>query len=420
MLPFLLIVALLTVPFATAEAQVDPVRTGAQMLVDNDFEALDGKQVGLVVNHTARVGPNDHLIDRIDEADNVELGALFGPEHGVRGTADAGEVVEDDRDPDTGVPIYSLYGERERPDPDMIRDLDALVFDIQDVGARFYTYISTMGRAMQSAAEVDVPFYVLDRPNPLGGEYVSGFMLDPEYRSFVGLYDIPVVHGMTVGELARMIKGEALLPELDELDLTVVLASGWTRDMRWPETELEWIAPSPNLPDLETALVYAGTCFFEAVEASEGRGTYRPFVQLGAPWNGDTANALADNLDAHNLPGVEFQATSFTPESIENMASEPRFEGTTVHGIEIEVTDVTAFRPVETGVYVLHAFHQHAQQHNAEFLTNSDWLAQLSGTDRLETMLRNGVSPDAIIETWESDVEAFRNQREPYLLYGSR
>lgn len=390
------------------------------MLADDDFAALDGKRVGLVVNHTATVSPEDHLIDRIDAADNVELGALFGPEHGVRGTADAGEAVDDDRDPDTGAPIYSLYGDRERPDPEMMRDLDALIFDIQDVGARFYTYISTMGRAMQSAAEAEVPFLVLDRPNPLGGDYVSGFMLDPEHESFVGLLEIPIAHGMTVGELARMIKGESLLDGLDGLDLTVITTNGWSRDMRWADTELEWTPPSPNLPDLETALVYAGTCLFEAVEASEGRGTERPFVQLGAPWNGDAAAALAETLNNYDLPGVRFTTTSFTPRPIENMASEPRFEGTTVHGVDIDVTDADALEPVETGIYILHAFYQEAQRHDADFLTNRDWLAQLAGTDRLETMLDDGAEPDAIIDAWQEEADAFDEQRRPYLLYGSR
>lgn len=420
-LPFLLALVLLVgcaepESPSSAPAPSASLQTGAQVMAARGFDALDGQRVGLIVNHTARVD-TAHLIDRIDRASNVEIGALFGPEHGLRGTADAGENVEDGVDDRTGAPVYSLYGTNRQPTAEQLDELDALVFDIQDVGARFYTYISTMGLAMQAAAENDVPFIVLDRPNPLGGDYVSGFVREPEQESFVGQYPIPIAHGMTVGELAQMIQGEAMLPGLEALDLRVVDLTGWERSMRWPATGRTWTPPSPNLPTFETALVYPGACFFEATSASAGRGTQQPFLQLAAPWPETAGQALADTLNARGLPGVQFEATTFTPRSIPNMASSPRLEGTTLHGIRYRITDANAFQPVEAGVHVLHAFYQQAEARGDTLIARPDWLARLAGTPRLEAMLVDGAQPAAMIQAWADEVRAFRTRRQPYLLY---
>jgi Uncharacterized protein conserved in bacteria len=287
-----------------------PVRTGAEVLAADDFSELAGKEIGLIVNHTARVD-TAHLIDRVDRSPAVELGALFGPEHGLRGTAGAGEAVADGRDEKTGAPVYSLYGETRRPTPKELEGLDALVFDVQDVGARFYTYITTMGLAMQAAAEADLEFVVLDRPNPLGGTYVSGFMLTPEHQSFVGRYPIPVAHGMTVGELARMIKGEAMLPGLDDLELTVVEMEGWTRNLRWPGTKRDWVPPSPNLPTWETALVYPGMCFFEGVRVNEAAAPTDRFSRSACPGPAPPPNRLSIRCG----PGPSPASPSTRPQS---------------------------------------------------------------------------------------------------------
>ncbi len=397
----------------TTDAEARLVKTGAQVLVESSFRLLDGKRVGLIVNHTARVG-EAHLIDRVHEAPNGELRALFGPEHGLRGTAEDGVEVADGRDDRTGVPVYSLYGQTRKPTPEMLGDVEILVFDIQDVGARFYTFISTMGLAMQAAAEVGLPFVVLDRPNPLGGVYTSGFVLEPEHTSFVGQYPIPIVHGLTVGELARMIQGEGLLPGLENLQLDVVEMEGWQRGMLWPETGLPWINTSPNIPGFETALVYPGACFFEATAASEGRGTETPFTLLGAPWA--DGQALADTLNARRLPGIRFEAVAFTPRPIEGMDTNPKLEGQPLQGIRHIVTDGHTFRPVETGIHVLHAFYHQAPDVN-NFLTRQAWLTRLSGTTRLGQMLAQGARPEAIVAAWQEEVEAFRERREGYLLY---
>jgi len=407
----------LSLVLAVLPARAQPyVTTGAQQLVDSDFAALDELRIGLVTNHTATVDTTDggpgHLIDRLAAAPNVTLAALFGPEHGLRGTVEAGAAVESGQDAVTGVPVFSLYGATKKPPPGSLAGLDALVFDMQDIGARFYTYISTMGYAMQAAAEAGLPFVVLDRPNPLGGR-VGGFVLEPAHTSFVGLYPIPVQHGLTVGELARMITGEAWLPGLDTLDLHVVGIQGWDRSMLWPDTGLPWVPTSPNIPDFETALVYPGAALFEGTVVSEGRGTDAPFRLIGAPWvDGAT---LAETLNARELPGVRFEAARFTPRSIPGVAAHPKFEGAEIEGVRIVVTDADAVRPVALGIHLLHATYQ--QRPNTVDFFDADWLAKLAGTTRLQRMLERGASPEQITAAWEENLAVFERTREPYLLY---
>lgn len=406
-------------PAASAPANAPPaVQTGAQRLVAGGFAELRGLRVGLVTNHTARVDTADggppHLIDRLHAAPDVTLAALFGPEHGLRGTAEAGDRVRDGRDPSTGVPVYSLYGDTRKPTPAQLRDLDVLVFDMQDIGARFYTYISTMGLAMQAAAEAGLPFVVLDRPNPIGGR-VEGPIIEARHRSFVGQFAIPVTHGMTVGELARMIQGERLMTGLEHLDLRVVAMEGYTRAMPWEATGLPWIPPSPNIPDVETARVYPGAGLFEGTSASEGRGTRTPFRLVGAP--GVDAARLAAELNGRGLPGVRFEAAPFTPVSIPGMASGPKLEGRALGGIRTVVTDAEAFRPLETGVHLLHAFYHAVPTAQRRAFFRADWLAKLYGTDRLRARLVAGDRPETIVAAWAADAETFRTRRAPYLLY---
>jgi uncharacterized protein YbbC (DUF1343 family) len=393
------------------------VQSGASVLAADGFEGLSGRRVGLIVNHTARVD-TAHLIDRLHRAPSVEVGALFGPEHGLRGTAAAGEAVTDGVDERTGAPVYSLYGDSRRPTPEELEGLDALVFDVQDVGARFYTYITTMGLAMQAAADAGLEFVVLDRPNPLGGTSTAGFMLEPAHRSFVGRYPIPITHGMTVGELARMIKGEGFLPGLADLDLTVIPAEGWRRSMQWPDTNREWVPPSPNLPTWETALVYPGMCFFEGVRVNEGRGTDHPFLQVGLPWSAAAAQAVVDTLRARSLPGIAIDTTTVTPTARPRAAPSPRFEGETLRGFRLSVTDRRAVAPVELGVHALHAtYHQAQAVGDTAFISRPEHLTRLAGTDRLIALLEEGARPAAIIASWRKAVGAFRDRRRPYLLY---
>jgi len=386
----------------------------ADLLVKQKFKALAGLRIGLIANHTSRVGTS-HLLDLLHAAPNVTLKAILTPEHGLRGTADAGAHVKDGRDAKTSVPIFSLYGKTRKPTAKMLKHIDALVFDIQDIGARFYTYITTMGLAMQAAAKAGIPFYVLDRPNPLGGNYVSGFMLERQHTSFVGQFAIPISHGMTIGELARMIKGENLLPGLKSLELKVLPMKGWQRDMLWPQTGLAWQPTSPAIPGFENALTYPGMAFFEASSINYGRGTKSPFKIFGAPWiNGP---ALAKTLNARKLPGVSFKATRFTPSAIPGSARPPKFKGQNISGVELVITDPQTYQPVETGIEVLCALSQHARGKPARLISRPKWLASLAGTDRLYQKLKQGACGKQIARSWQSDIEKFKKRRKKYLLY---
>ncbi len=390
------------------------VRTGAQVLSDSDFDALRSKRVGLITNQTARVD-SVHLIDAMLSSHVVELAALFGPEHGIRGDVEDGAAIKDGTDPFTGIPVFSLYGSSRAPELAILDKLDVLVFDIQDIGARFYTFISTMGHSMQAAARAGIPFVVLDRPNPLGGRQVDGFVLDSLHRSFIGLYPIPIQHGMSVGELAAMIKGEGFLENLEDLDLEIIRMEGWRREMTWPDIGRPWVPTSPNIPDFETALVYPGMCFFEGTAASEGRGTNRPFRTIGAPWL--DAPGAAEGLGKMELPGVRFAATDVRPRSIPGVAASPKFEGEIIHAITIDVTDRPSFSPLRTGIAVLSSVYRYSPETERASFFKPRWLGLLSGTDRMYEALLRGDTPGDITLSWAGEVAEFESRRKKYLLY---
>lgn len=410
---FAMISGLLLVGLGSCEEVDTPVKTGAKVLIEDQLDLLENQQVGIVTNHSAMVG-DSHLIDLLDEH-NISITALFGPEHGIRGEADAGAAVEDGVDQQTGAPIYSLYGETRKPTPEMLEDVDMLIFDIQDIGARFYTYISTMGYTMQAAAREGIPYVVLDRPNPLGGELTEGFILEEEFQSFVGLYPVPVTHGLTVVELALMIKQEKWLEDLENLELYTIELENWSRNMLWPETGLDWAPPSPNIPDFETALIYPGACYFEGTNISEGRGTYEPFRKIGAPWaDGDL---IAEELNARNIPGIEFEAVTFTPKSIEGMSEFPKLEDEVLEGIHYHVTNHEEVEPMASGIHVMEVFYSHVPDDQREDFFIETGMHRLSGTERYLDQLLDGKTADEIIESWQAEVDEFNELREPYLLY---
>lgn len=402
-----------------AQAETDPppsprVTTGAVALATTAFAQLAGQRVGLVTNQTGLVG-RDHLADLMHRAPGVDLVAIFAPEHGFRGSVEAGAKVAHGRDSRTGVRVLSLYGATRRPTPDMLRDIDVLVFDIQDVGVRFYTYISTMGLAMQAAAAARIPFLVLDRPNPIGGIDVSGFVLEPAFKSFVGQYPIPIVHGMTVGELALMIKGERWLDGLDELDLRVVELNGWTRAMRWPRTGLAWTPTSPNIPTFVSALVYPGMGLVGETLVNEGRGTPTPFEQFGAPWL--PADEVARDLDGSGLPGVRFETIRYTPRSIPDIAANPRFRDMQIAGVRLLVTDAETYRPLEVGMHVLAALTRSSRASGERLFDKLKMFRLTSGTARLHDMLVRGKDGADLTAAWQTEVEHFRERRARYLIY---
>jgi uncharacterized protein YbbC (DUF1343 family) len=390
------------------------LKTGADRLMETNLSMLAGKNVGIITNHTAVVGIR-HIADILHEADDIHVIALFGPEHGIRGDAPAGDKIDFQIDEATGLPVHSLYGETLKPTPEMLEGIDVLVFDIQDIGPRFYTYISTMGKGMEAAAELGISFVVLDRPNPLGGILVEGHVREPGFESFVGYYPIPVTHGLTIGELAQMVKGEAMIDGLDNLDLHIVEMTGWDRSTLWPDLGLDWIPPSPNIPDFETALIYPGACYFEGVSASEGRGTYEPFLLLGAPWA--DGQSLADELNSRNLPGLRFESAEFTPEVIANMATRPKYLGMHLHGVRYIITDIHAVRPVEAGMHVVHAFYSHAPADEKESFFNKARIGRLAGTDRVYEMFTSGASAEEVIASWSQELSEYDTMRRTYQLY---
>lgn len=406
---------MIAVTFAVSIAlQTNPVQTGAQMLAKSDFAQLENRRIGLVTNHTAMVG-DEHLIDLLHRQPKLKLTALFGPEHGLRGLADAGAKVGDSVDEKTQVPVYSLYGSTRRPTMKMLENVDILVYDIQDIGARFYTYISTLGLCMQAAAEAKIPFLVLDRPNPLGGERIGGPILKYGFESFVGQYPIPIQYGLTTGELARMIQGERWLPGLENLDLQVEQMSGWKREMLWPDTGLPWIKPSPNIPDFETALFYPGTCLFEALNASEGRGTQEPFRTLGAKFI--DSGRLIETLQRANLKGIEFKPHQFSPRSIEGMSSKPRFENKSLNGVQIQIIDANAVDSVGLGVHLASAFFEQTRGLNRATFINKSWMGKLTGSNYFAEDLVAGKSPGDILKSWQPGLAKFKLLSKKYYLY---
>lgn len=402
-------------PSRSQSAATRRVATGADALAASGFAELAGKRVGLITNQTGLVG-DQHLADLLSKAEGVKLTAILAPEHGFRGAVEAGKRVSDGVDPTIGVPVFSLYGAAKKPTPAMLRDVDVLMFDIQDVGVRFYTYISTMGLAMQAAAAARIPFVVLDRPNPLGGEYMSGFVLEPKLATFVGQYTIPIVHGMTVGELARLIQGEKLLPGLDKLDLRIIEMQGWRRSMRWPQTQRAWVATSPNIPTFDAALVYPGIGVVGELEVNEGRGTPTPFSLVGAPWI--DASRLTGKLNSLGLPGAKFEPVTYTPRSIPGVAASPRFAGKAINGMRVAVTDVARIEPLEIGMHVLSALVAEARAKKVDRLfPKLAMFNAIAGTKRLHSMLTAGRDGAAIIAAWQAGVARFKTQRAPYLLY---
>jgi uncharacterized protein YbbC (DUF1343 family) len=384
------------------------------VLAERRFRPVAGRRAGLVCNPTAVTRGLVHAADLLHRAPGVRLEALFGPEHGVRGDAQYMAAVGGERDPRTGLPVHSLYGETPdslRPGREALAGLDVLVFDVQDVGARYYTYQATMMLCMEAAAEAGVAFVVLDRPNPIGGVLVEGPRLRPGFESFCGLHDVAVRHGMTVGELALLFREERRL----DLDLEVVPCRGWRRSRAFRDTGLPWVFPSPNMPTPETALVYPGTCLLEGTNLSEGRGTTRPFELLGAPWL--DAHRLAADLARERLPGVAFRPASFVP-------TWDKHAGVRCHGVELFVGDAARFRPFRTGLAcIAHARAQDAARfawRTAPYEFVSDVLAfdLLCGSAREREAIEAGATLSDMVPAIAAEERAFARRRAPYLRYG--
>lgn len=409
--PFVLCFSFLFFACPPQERQMPKVQTGLDR-VGEFHQLFKDKRVGIVTNHTAYNSNHQHIIDVFLGMEDVSVTALFGPEHGIRGSEEGGVEIKSEAGPAADIPIYSLYGETRKPTTDMLKDVDILVFDIQDIGARFYTYIYTMAYAMEAAAEQGIKFVVLDRPNPITGVMVEGNILEGKFASFVGLYPIPVRHGMTVGELAKMFNEEGWLANGVKSDLTIIPMKGWHQDMWYDETGLQFIKPSPNMPDLESATVYPGICLLEAANVSEGRGTPTPFQLLGAPWI--DGGHLAKELNSLNLNGVTFQDTSFTPVAIEGTIANPEYKDKKCSGVKITVIDRNHFQPYRTGIYIVNTIHK---MYPDSLRLSSAGFGRLCGSDSiLETITGDG-DIEALIEGWQDQLNKFMEMRKKYLIY---
>jgi uncharacterized protein YbbC (DUF1343 family) len=401
----LLLAALLLLPAARLHA-ADRVLTGLDALERDAFAPLRGKRVGIIGNHTSKDAGGRAIVDVFASTETgVTVSAIFAPEHGFTGTADAAVSSSTLTLAGRVIPIYSLYGERMadmRPRPEQLKDLDALVFDIQDIGARFYTYLATMGMAMEEAAKAGVPFYVLDRPNPITGVIVEGPLLDDltlRQVTMTAYFPVPVRHGMTAGEIAGLFNEEV------RGKLTVIRLEGWKRSMWYDETGLPWIAPSPNMPDLDAATLYPGVAIFESSNLSVGRGTPVPFRWLGAPWL-DAERVVREAREAR-LPGIEFSTQAYTP-------SKSNFAGVACAGVRLTITDRNALRPVDV-FRVLEGSIRRA--HPKEFVWRWNEAKRMVGTAKFETLVESGASAKRIKKLFDAGPKDFKKTRERHLLY---
>jgi uncharacterized protein YbbC (DUF1343 family) len=372
------------------------IQVGADRLSEKKYFAwIKGKRIGLITNHTGVGSRLEATADQLAARTDVALTTLFAPEHGLSGAAQAGERVPSSQT------VYSLYGENRAPTPAMLEQVGVLLYDIQDVGVRFYTYISTLYESMKAAAAKEIPFIVLDRPNPLGGVAVQGPVLEPGYESFVGIFPLPIRYGMTAGELAQMMNHEAELG----CDLRVVPIKGWKRSRWWDETGLQWVSPSPNMPSPETAAVYPGQCLVEGTNLSEGRGTTHPFELVGAPWL--DSRRLCDALNGLRLAEVRFRPQAFTP-------TFSKYQGEVCQGLQLHVYDRRRFDPVLTTLQILD---QILALHPQEFRFEAATFDRLAGNSWIREALSRREPVDSVVRRWAPGLKEFRTKREKYLLY---
>lgn len=404
------------------------VRTGAEVLITDRIQQLTNKRIAIVANNTSLVFAQDslgtgavHLVDTLHRR-GIQIAKVFAPEHGFRGDQDAGKHVANSKDPSTGIPIVSLFGTSKKPKPEQLAGIDMVVFDIQDVGARFYTYISTMSYVMEACAEQKIPVMILDRPNP-NGWYVEGPVMEDAYRSFVGMHRVPTAHGMTIGEYALMVNGEGWLAGGKKCILDVVKCAGYDHSMRWADGGLPWEAPSPNLCTEYSAYLYPMLCWFEGIKVSVGRGTPEPFEVLGAPWHKGYQNEWRRDSMAQvkapthlNLHGLEAEYLRFTPRSTPGKSVNPDFQDQTCYGIHF-LNRVEGKELYLAGLSLLKNFVEEAQNVGVLATLYQPSFNLLVGNNTLRTQLKQGKSVEEIYQSWQPALGRFKVTRQKYLLY---
>ena len=388
------------------------LEVGADRLVSNYINLIKGKRIGLVTNASGVLSNGTPLVDTLFNMKDVKITALFGPEHGIRGNAPAGKAIGSSVDAKTGIPVYSLFGKNKKPTAEMLKDVDVLIYDIQDVGARFYTYISTLFYVIQAGADNHIPIIILDRPNPIDGINVEGPIRKDDEASFVGIAPIPIMHGMTVGELAKLYAGEGYIGKNLKPDLTVIKMKNWNRNFYLDHYSLPWIDPSPNIPNLETAIVYPGLCLIEGTNVSEGRGTYHPFINIGAPYI--NSDSLIDKLKEYNVKGIALSTIKFTPVDIPKMSANPKYKNESCSGITIHVTNRNHFKAVHFGIKLVCALHS---LYPDQFKFRDAGFDRLSGDKSIREKILAGETPEKIISSWQKELKEFLSIRNKYLLY---
>jgi len=383
------------------------VLTGLDELVARQLHLITGKNIGLVTNHTGVDKNGISNYELFMQLNYIHLKAIFAPEHGFYGNVSAGQKIADKKSEDFPI-IFSLYGKTRKPTPEMLEGLDLIIYDMQDVGARFYTYISTMGLVMEAAAEADIPVLILDRPNPIGGEKVEGPILDMKYQSFVGMYPIPIRYGLTCGELAKMIVGEKWISAIPKL--TIVNMEGWQRNIYFNETDLMFTPPSPNIPDVKTAVIYPGMCLIEGTNLSEGRGTPHPFKWIGAPWI--DGKKLAQIMNKKKLPGIVFEPITFTPVSIPGKSLYPKYQNELCQGVHCKILNFREYNSVDTGVHLITAMYD---LYPSKFEIMSSMIRLWGNDDLVENnKLKNA---DDIMNLYNSSINLFHEKSSAYHIY---
>ncbi len=405
------LITLLTI-MAAAVLAVAQTKPGIETLRDNGFKQLQGKRVGLITNPTGVDRNLKSTIDILHEAPGVELVALYGPEHGVRGDAHAGDKVDSNTDPATGVKVFSLYGATQKPTKEMLKGVDVLVYDIQDIGCRSFTYISTMGKAMEACIENDIEFMVLDRPNPLGGNKVEGCIVEDGFTSFVSQFPIPYVYGLTPGELAVMLNEEGIINPEKKVKLTVIPMSGWTRDMKYGDTGMPWVLPSPHIPQIESSYYYPVTGILgELGFVSIGVGYTLPFQLVCAEWI--NAEDFCNELNRLNLPGMAFRPIHIKP--FYSVGQGKEFQG-----VQIYVTDLESANLSLTNFYIIQALAKLYPDHKTFECADKgrfNMFDKVCGTDKIRTKLSQNYQVSDISDYWNKDAESFKTRSAKYYLY---
>ena len=376
---------------------------GIDIFFNSDLSKYEGLRIGVVANHTSLDKNGLSLVDLANE--HLNLTAIFTPEHGLFGKDEAGKKINNNAF--NGIPVYSLYGKNKKPTADQLRDIDLILFDMQDIGSRYYTYISTMTYVMQAATENEVKLIILDRPNPIGRS-VEGPILKNGFQSFVGMHPIPVRHGLSIGELALMIDGMNWIRPDRDLDLEIIKVLGWSGEL----VNID-VPPSPNISDLETAVIYSGLCLLEGTNVSEGRGTETPFKIFGAPWL--NASDIIDRIQSFGARGFDVSEVNFTPESIPGKAAYPKYKSQMCKGIKIELTEYNEVYPLKLAVLILKSIHDSDPQ-NFQIL-ESNFIDKLYGSDELRKNIINGLSINELVLTWKDESDKFRDISQPYRIY---